>query len=167
MARALRRRLAAALAAAATLWAAGCGYGFSQRYRAQGGAERVFVRTFENRSTDPELGAALTASLREQLARRGASAGAGRAGGDRGRDRGARGRPVLGGRGDLQGGHRGPGRGSASAARRSAQHTVRRQGDYLGGADALETEGRRALALRSLADEAAREILRAFEAGAP
>ncbi len=166
MARALRRRLAAALAAAATLWAAGCGYGFSQRYRAQGGAERVFVRTFENRSTDPELGAALTASLREQLARRGASAGPDAPAVIEGEIEAREGVPssaagetfkvAIEARARLRVG-----------GQTVAQHTVRRQGDHLGGADALETEGRRALALRSLADEAAREILRAFEAGAP
>ena len=166
MARALRRRLAAALAATATLWAAGCGYGFSQRYRAQGGAERVFVRTFENRSTDPELGAALTASLREQLARRGASAGPDAPAVIEGEIEAREGVPssaagetfkvAIEARARLRVG-----------GQTVAQHTVRRQGDHLGGADALETEGRRALALRSLADEAAREILRAFEAGAP
>ena len=46
-----------------------------------------------------------------------------------------------------------------------AEHAARREVDYLVGADALETEGRRALALRRLADDAAREVLRAFERG--
>jgi hypothetical protein len=42
---------------------------------------------------------------------------------------------------------------------------VRREADYLTGvgSDALETEGRRALALRRTAEDAARELLRAFE----
>ena len=44
-----------------------------------------------------------------------------------------------------------------------AEHAARRETDYVGGADPLETEGRRALALRRLAGEVAREILRAFE----
>ncbi len=55
-----------------------------------------------------------------------------------------------------------------------SERTVRREADYLAGeagapdrpgpaSDALETEGRRALALRRVADDAARELLRAFE----
>ncbi len=167
MTRAPRPRLAAALAAVAVALAAGgCGYGFSQRYRARGGAERVFVRTFENRSTDPELGAALTASLREQLARRGASAGPDAPAVIEGEVEAREGVPssaagetfhvAIEARATLRVG-----------GQAVAEHTARRQGDHLGGADALETEGRRALALRALADEAAREILRAFEAGTP
>ncbi len=58
----------------------GCGYRAVTPYRAVGGVERVDVRAFENDSTDPELGAAVTAALREELARRGAAAGAGRTG---------------------------------------------------------------------------------------
>jgi hypothetical protein len=44
-----------------------------------------------------------------------------------------------------------------------AERTVRREADHLGGADALETEGRRAVALRRLASDAARDLLRALE----
>jgi hypothetical protein len=44
-----------------------------------------------------------------------------------------------------------------------AEHVARREADYVGGGDPLETEARRALALRRLADDAAREVLRAFE----
>ncbi len=46
-----------------------------------------------------------------------------------------------------------------------SERTVRREADYLAGVsgDALETEGRRALALRRVADDAARELLHAFE----
>ena len=40
---------------------------------------------------------------------------------------------------------------------------VRREADYLAGADALEGEARRAQALRRLAGEAARDVLSAFE----
>jgi hypothetical protein len=161
--RAARKVLLASLAVAAL--AAGCGYGFSQRYHAKGGAERIFVRAFENRSADPDLGVELTASLREQLARRGAAAGAGAA-------------AVIEGEVDARAGVPSSAAGEtfhlALEARARlrvdgktvAEHVARRQGDHLGGADALETEGRRALALRALAEEAAREILRAFEAEA-
>jgi hypothetical protein len=161
--RAVRPALAAALAAAA-LGAAACGYGFTQRYHARGGAERIFVRAFENRSADPDLGVALTSSLREQLARRGAAAG-------------PESPAVIEGEVDAREGVPSSAAGQTfhlwleARARLSvdgktvAQHVARRQGDHLGGADALETEGRRALALRGLAEDAAREILRAFEAG--
>ncbi len=42
--------------------------------------------------------------------------------------------------------------------------TVQRQDSQLAGADPLEAEGRRAVALRRLARDAARELLRALEA---
>ncbi len=161
--RAARLALVASLAAAG-LAAAGCGYGFSQRYHARGGAERIFVRAFENRSGDPDLGVALTSSLREQLAHRGAAGGP---------DSTA----VIEGEVDAREGVPSSAAGEtfhvwleARARLRVdgktvAEHVARRQGDHLGGADALETEGRRALALRALAEEAAREILRSFEVG--
>ena len=63
---------------------AACGYGFSTRYEAQGGARRIHVRPFENRSTEPALGAFVTAALRDELARRGADARGGRGGVHRG-----------------------------------------------------------------------------------
>ena len=42
--------------------------------------------------------------------------------------------------------------------------TVQRQDSQLAGADALESEGRRLVALRRLARDASRELLRALEA---
>jgi hypothetical protein len=43
------------------------------------------------------------------------------------------------------------------------ERQVRRDADYLTGADALESETRRAQALRRLAGEAARDVLSALE----
>jgi hypothetical protein len=43
------------------------------------------------------------------------------------------------------------------------ERTVARATDFLTGVDPLETEGRRAVALRHVADEVARELLRAYE----
>lgn len=156
------RRAVPALLAAAAVLAAGCGYGFSHAYRARGGADRVHVRAFHNLSSDPELGAAVTAALREELARRGAEAGPdaptvieGEAGAGEGLPSSVTGSTfhvVLNVRARLVTG--GEVVGSVS---------VRREGDHLGGADALETEGRRALELRRLAADAAREILAMFE----
>lgn len=161
-------RRAAFLAAALALCA--CGYGFTQRYVARGGAERVHVHTFRNLSSEPELGAAVTAALRSELSRRGAEAG---------------GDAAAAIEGDVRAGEPVPASLATGAAGRDelaswrigievrarlvagdatvAEHSARRETVYLAGADALETEGRRAVALRRLADEAAREVLRAFE----
>lgn len=157
-----RRRTSrvAALATAAVL--AACGYGFSQRYVARGGASSVRVRPFENRSAEPELGAAVTSALRTELARRGARGeGEGAAEID-GEVRAAE--PVLTSLGGATW------RVAVTVRARLvsdgatvAEHVARREADWVGGADPLETEGLRALALRRAADDAAREILRAFE----
>ncbi|HVI95794.1 MAG TPA: LPS assembly lipoprotein LptE [Anaeromyxobacter sp.] len=152
------------LAPTAVVLIAACGYGFSTRYVAQGGAERVHVRAFENLSTEPSLGAEVTAALRDELARRGAA--------------GAEGAPAY-----IDGNVRAtpPGPSSPNGATwRIAvevrarlvvpgapvvERTVRRETDFLSGVggDALETEGRRALALRRVAADAAHELLSAFE----
>ncbi|HEX9308458.1 MAG TPA: LPS assembly lipoprotein LptE [Anaeromyxobacter sp.] len=141
---------------------AGCGYGFSQRYVAAGGVDRIHVRPFENRSTEPDLGAVVATALREELARRGAAAEAGAGALLDGEVRATE--PVLTSaagatwrigvelRARLSSG---PGR--------PVERTVRRETDFLAGADPLETEGRRALALRRAAGEAARELLRSLE----
>lgn len=162
MARAARTPALAALAAAAL---SACGYGFSQRYVAAGGVSRIHVRPFANASTEPELGAAVTAALRAELARRGADAPEGAA-------------AVLDG--EVRAGE--PALTSTSGARdvtwrvgievrarlggtgaQPVERVVRREVDFLAGGDPLETEGRRALALRRVADEAARELLRSLE----
>jgi hypothetical protein len=151
--------LASVLAALAL---AGCGYRFSQRYTAAGGVNRIHVRPFVNLSTEPELGAAVTAALRSELARRGSDAGDGGGAVLDGEVRASE--PLLTStvgttwrvgievRGHLVAGSSPP-----------VERTVRRETDFLGGVDPLETEGRRAVALRRVADEAARELLRAYE----
>ncbi len=159
--RAAAPALAVALALAATVIAA-CGYGFSQRYVAAGSVDRIHVRPFENRSTEPDLGALVTAALRSELARRGSDAGQGAAAVLDGEVRatepaltstaGTSWRIALELRARLTAGEG-----------RSVERVVRRETDFLAGADPLETEGRRALALRRVADEAARELLRALE----
>ena len=141
---------------------AGCGYGFSQRYVAAGGVDRIHVRPFENRSTEPELGAVVATALREELARRGAAAEGGAGALLEGEVRatepaltsaaGATWRIGIELRARL-----------SSGSPRPVERIVRRETDYLAGADPLETEGRRALALRRVAGEAARELLRALE----
>ncbi|HYG66331.1 MAG TPA: LPS assembly lipoprotein LptE, partial [Anaeromyxobacteraceae bacterium] len=44
-----------------------------------------------------------------------------------------------------------------------SEKTVRREADFLAGADPNESEARRAIALRRLAADVARELVRAFE----
>lgn len=169
-----RRTLPLALSAAVALGA--CGYGFSQRFVARGGAERVHVRAFENLSTEPELGAALTAALRQELARRGADAGEGAPATIEGDVRATAPVPSSAateaaasptgfaqvGGGTWRIGVEVRARLVANGAV-VAEHAARIDGDYVGGGDPLETEGRRAIALRRLTADAARRILRAFE----
>ncbi len=164
-----RRTWRRTVTAAAALALAACGYGFTQRYTARGGAESVYVRSFENRSAEPELGAAVTAALRSELARRGAAGGEGTSTAIEGDVRAGEPAPTsvrsVGGttavstwRVALEVRAR-----LVAGGATVAEHVVRRELDFLGGVDPLETEGRRALALRRAADDAAREILHAFE----
>ncbi len=147
--------------AAGVLLLSGCGYGVSAGLKLRGGANRAEVRPFENLSTDPSVGVEVTTALREALARRGA-------GGDGGRG-------LIDGQ--VQTDSVAPSFGSGATqrvglvvlARLSVdgalvlERQVRREADYLTGADALEGEARRAQALRRLASEAARDVLSAFE----
>jgi hypothetical protein len=122
---------------------------------------RVAVRPFQNLSAEPELGAVVAAALRNELARRGVSQG-----GDAvldGEVRATEPVPSTSGAFTLHVALDVKARLSVAAGAPKAERTVRREADYLAGVDALETEGRRALALRRLADEAAVELLRAFQ----
>ncbi|HET6439910.1 MAG TPA: LPS assembly lipoprotein LptE [Anaeromyxobacter sp.] len=141
---------------------AACGYRVVTPYRARGGVDHIHVRAFENDSGDPELGAAATAALRDELARRGASAAADA--------------PAQ-----LEGSVRVTTGVSASYfssaanvgveihARLSMQGkllhevTIQRAESHPGGADPLESEGRRSGTLRKLARDAAREVIRELE----
>jgi lipopolysaccharide assembly LptE-like protein len=152
--------------AAALLALAACGYAVTTAgHGLQGGAARASVRPFENLSAEPELGAVVTTAVREQLARRG---------------EGGEGAVIEG---EVRSGEpvpSTPGGGPAGSAatwrialevrarlrvgdKVVAEKTVRREYDYLTGSDPLETEGRRAIALRRLAALAAEDVVRAFE----
>jgi len=136
---------------------AGCGYAFTAAGRLHGGAEAVAVPPFANRSTEPELGAAVAAALRSEL-----------------QARGVRLRPDATARvtGEVTATAPTPAAlGGVSwrfavlvearlteGERIVAERKVRREVDYPAGLDALETEGRRAQAAARLAAEVAREL---------
>ncbi|WP_242394884.1 LPS assembly lipoprotein LptE [Anaeromyxobacter oryzisoli] len=157
----LRAAVVVVLAAVAAL-AAGCGYSFSQRYVAAGGIDRIHVRAFENRSADPEVGAAVTAALREELARRGAEAGDGAPAWLEGEVRTGESAPSTPGAATFHLSLEVRAR-LVVDGKTKAERTIRRETDHLSGADALETEGRRAVVLRRLASSAAAELLHALE----
>jgi hypothetical protein len=134
-----------------------CGYSFTASGRLAGGLPSAAVRPFANRSAEPELGAELAAALREELAARGALAG------------GTTGTIVEG---EVSAGPAAPAAADGvswrvavdvrarllDGGRVVAERALRREADYPAGLDALETEGRRAQALRRLAADCAREL---------
>ncbi|HSN16071.1 MAG TPA: LPS assembly lipoprotein LptE [Anaeromyxobacteraceae bacterium] len=134
-----------------------CGYSFTAAGRLTGGIASATVLPFENRSTEPELGAVLAGALREELAARGRLA------------RGESQARIVGEVGVGVPSPAAPGGVSwrvtldvrarlLDGDRVVAERTLKREADYPAGLDALETEGRRALALRKLAAACAREI---------
>jgi hypothetical protein len=153
-------RIAAGVAALLAL--AGCGYAASAGLRLRGGVDRAEVRPFENLSTDPTLGIEVASALRAELARRGESGSGGRHGLIDGQAWTEHVPPSFAGGATLR---------IALLVRArlkvdgspTLERLVRREADYLSGADALEAEARRAQALHRLAGEAAREVLSAFE----
>lgn len=142
----------------ALVLSAACGYSFTAAGPLTGGIQAVAVRPFENRSAEPELGAALTAAVREELAARGLLAHADVRAALTGEV--AAGAPVpavpggVGWRISIDVRAR-----LVEGDRVVVERTLRRETSYAAGLDALETEGRRALALRKLAADCARELV--------
>lgn len=138
--------------------AGACGYAFTATGRLAGGLGGAAVRPFENRSTEPELGGVFTAALRQELAARGLL---------------ARRETAAVVTGEVTTGVPSPtAPGGASwrvslevkarlldGGRVVAERSLRGEADYPAGRDPLETEGRRALALRAAAAEGARELV--------
>jgi hypothetical protein len=153
--------VAAALCSLAA--AAGCGYSATAGVsRMPPGAEKVFVPSFANRTADAEAGALVASALREELARRGTGGGEGSRARIDGTVTRASVAPVTTQSGtwrlvfEVQAKLVVDGKDGASL-------TVRREVDYLGEVDAIATEGRRRLALRRAASEAARDIAERLE----
>jgi hypothetical protein len=148
---------------ALALVAAGCGYSVAAGAgRLPAGAERVYVATFANRTTDAEAGALVAGALRDELARRGSSGGSGSAARIEGTVTQVAWIPTTpdGGTWRL----------TLEVQARllvegkvASEQAVRREQDYLSEVDALATEGRRRLAVRQASVAAAREIVERFE----
>ncbi|HET9595185.1 MAG TPA: LptE family protein [Anaeromyxobacteraceae bacterium] len=147
----------------AALLLASCGYALrAGEPRLPAPATQVFVRPFENRTSDAEAGALVASAVRRELARRGADGGA---------DAPARLEGVIE---DVTFFAASPNGSSyrlvltVSAQLRAGaavlgEGRVARAEDWLAGLDPLESEGRRRVALRRAADAAARELLERFE----
>jgi len=143
--------------------AAGCGYSATAgAARMPEGAERVFVPSFANRTADAEAGMLVASALREELARRGTAGGEGARARIEGTVSRASVAPVTTQSGtwrlvfEVQAKLVVDGKDGAAV-------NVRREVDYLGEVDAIATEGRRRLALRRAAAEAARDIAERLE----
>jgi hypothetical protein len=140
-----------------------CGYQLGAgTARLPPGAERVFVRPLENRTTNAEVGAIVATSLRQELARR-------RADGDArasARIEGAVEEATFGASSPNGATYRLALVVSARLMvgdRVVAEQRARREEDWLAGLDALESEGRRRLAMRRAAEGLARELIDRFE----
>jgi hypothetical protein len=156
------RRVIVHAAVAAALVLCACGYRFANRAELQGGAEAAFVTPFENLSPEPELGAVLAAALRDELARRGAAGGPEARAVIDGEVRASAPVPSTLGPRTYRVAIEARGR-LRVEGKLVSEKTVRREADFLAGADPNETEARRAIALRRLAVDVARELVRAFE----
>jgi hypothetical protein len=153
------------LASALTLVAAAAGCGYSTTAgvsRMPPGAERIWVPSFANRTSDAEAGALVASALREELARRGTSGGEGAPARIEGTVNRASAAPVTTQSGTWRLVFEVQARLVVDGKEASAV-TVRREVDYLGEVDAIATEGRRRLALRRAASEAARDVAERFE----
>jgi hypothetical protein len=147
---------------------AGCGYSVGSgaahgAARLPSGAGPVFVAPLENRTADAEAGALVAAALREEFARRGAAGGEGAATRIEGTVTRVSSSPLTTQGGTWRLTFEVEAR-LVVDGREAAQVRSRREVDYLGEVDAIATEGRRRLAIRRAASEAAREIVERLEA---
>lgn len=145
---------------ALALWATACGYhvGAAGAGHLPPGAEKVFVRPLEDHTTDAELGAIVAVALRQELARRGAEGGPGARARIEGAVENSSFAPSSP-NGTTWFAHLGVVARLVVDGKLVAEHRVARDEDYLVGLDALESEGRRRLALRRAAEGVARDIV--------
>ena len=134
----------------------GCGYALGSGVsRLPAGAEAVQVRPLDNRSADADAGALVAAALRRELARRGAEGGPGAPASLTGEVEEVTAVPAAAGTWRLTLVVRAS---LVSAGRPLGEARARQSEDYLAGVDALESEGRRRIALGRAAEAAAREL---------
>jgi Lipopolysaccharide-assembly len=141
----------------------GCGYSLNAGVgRMPPGAQHVFVRPLENRTTDAEAGVLVAAALRQELARRGAEAGSGATARIEGAVDDAS-FSALGLNPPVY-------RLALTVTARLlvdgkvlAEQRAGRVEDWLSGLDPLESEGRRRLALRRAAEAVAKDLIERFE----
>lgn len=153
--------LASAFAVLA-LASTGCGYSLAAgTANMPRGAEHVFVRPLQARTTDSEAGALVAAAVREELARRGVEGGP---------ESPARIEGTVDNTSFVSSATVGAYRFTLVVTVRLVVNgnvvTERRpvaEEDYLPGQDPLESEGRRRLALRRAAQAIARDIVEGFE----
>ncbi len=156
-------RLRAAVAAA-VLAAAGCGYSVTAGGgRLPQGAEKVYVPVLVNRTSEAEAGSLVAAAMREELARRGASGGEGAPARLDGTVVRCSAVPVNVQSGTWRLTFEVQAR-LVVDGKTVAEATSRREVDYLGEVDAVATEGRRRLAVRRAASDAARDVVERLEA---
>jgi hypothetical protein len=160
-----RPGLAAALVALLAGASAGCGYSVGAgagAVRLPAGAGPIFVAPLENRTTDGEAGALVAAALRQEFSRRGTSGGEGSSTRLEGVVTRSASSPLTTQSGTWRLVFEVQAR-LVVNGQESASVKVRQEVDYLGEVDAIATEGRRRLAVRRAADEAAREIAERLE----
>jgi hypothetical protein len=157
------RRSRRAGAIALLLALSGCGYSLTAGdARMPREAQRVFVRPFENRTTDAEAGALVAAALRQELARRGAEGGTATSARIEGTVEDASYALVV---------PNPPTYGlSLTVSARLlvgdelvAERRTARSEQWLSGFDPLENEGWRRVALRRAAEAVAKDLLETFQ----
>jgi hypothetical protein len=142
----------------------GCGYAVgSGAARLPSGAGPVFVAPLENRTADAEAGALVAAALREEFSRRGVAGGEGSSTRIEGTVTRVSSSPLTTQGGMWRLAFEVEAR-LVVDGREAAQVRSRREVDYMGEVDAVATEGRRRLAIRRAANEAAHEIVERLEA---
>jgi hypothetical protein len=160
-----RPGLAAALLALLAGASAGCGYSVGAgagAARLPAGAGPVFVAPLENRTTDAEAGALVAAALRTEFSRRGAVGGEGASTRLEGVVTRSSSSPLTTQSGTWRLVFEVQAR-LVVSGQEAASVKVHEEVDYLGEVDAIATEGRRRLAVRRAAEEAAREIAERLE----
>ena len=159
------RRPGLAAALAVLVAGSGCGYAVGAgagAARLPEGAGPVFVAPLVNRTTDAEAGALVAAALRTEFSRRGMAGGEGASTRLEGVVTRSSSSPLTTQSGTWRLVFEVQAR-LVVNGQEAASVKVHEEVDYLGEVDAIATEGRRRLAVRRAAEQAAREIAERLE----